>query len=455
VFIVLGLVGSMHLAFRGFLESETERKRLNEELEYRVLGRTAELESANIELRREAESRVAAEAQVRQMQKMEAVGQLTGGIAHDFNNMLAVIVGSLDIARRSLPTDTKKVERFIQNALEGAQRGAQLTSRLLAFSRQQSLDAKPLDANRLVREMSELLMRTLGENVRLETVLAPGLWLVCADSSQLESVVVNLCVNSRDAMSEGGRLTLETMNAHLDDDYTRSNADVKPGHYVAIAVTDTGSGMSPEVAARAFDPFFTTKPAGQGTGLGLSQAYGFVRQSGGHIKIYSEPGKGTTVCIYLPRHLGDELQPIHVPPLPAVEPGAVNQENILVVEDEDRVRTMTVEALRSLGYQVVAAEGPLQALEVLVRLPQVDLLFTDIVMPGMDGRALAQAVLSNRPDIKVLYTTGYTRNSSTHNNVQEYDAALLRKPFTIEQLATKVRQVLDASAPSGSAFPVL
>jgi len=433
VVIVLFLVNSMHLVFRDFAESENKRKRLNEELESRVHERTAALEEANQRLRDEAASLAAAEARIRQMQKMEAVGQLTGGVAHDFNNMLAVIVGSLDIAKRQLHVDPAKSARFIANALDGAQRGAQLTSRLLAFSRQQPLDPRPLDANQLLRETAELLRRSLGENIRLETVLADDLWRIFADAPQLENTLVNLCVNSRDAMPDGGSLTLRTANVQLDG---------HAGEYVAIVVCDTGCGMSPEVLARAFDPFYTTKAPGQGTGLGLSQVYGFVRQSGGHISIDSQPGTGTTVSIHLPRYVGSD-QGETAPSAGILPVASGNEEVILVVEDEDRVRTMTVEALRDLGYQVIAASGPQQALDQVNSIPQLHLVVTDVVMPGMNGPALANRITALRPSVKVLYTTGYSRNAVLSDGAFDREVGILPKPFTIDQLTLKVRQALD------------
>jgi signal transduction histidine kinase/ActR/RegA family two-component response regulator len=443
VIIILTAVGAMHLAFRDFAQSEKQRKHLNEELEIRVRERTEALEAANQRLRDEAASRAAAEAQIRQMQKMEAVGQLTGGVAHDFNNMLAIVVGSLDIAKRYLHTDRAKAEHFIANAMEGAQRGAQLTSRLLAFARQQPLDSRALDANALVSEMSELLRRTLGAAIRLDAVLADNLWKTFVDASQLESAVINLCVNSRDAMPEGGRLTLETANAHLDARDAAANMDVRPGEYVCLAVTDTGSGMSPDVVARAFDPFYTTKTTGKGTGLGLSQVYGFVKQSGGHVKLESELGRGTTVRIYLPRHLGTE-QSVAAAPREA-RPAAGKQETILVVEDEERVRSMTVEALRTLGYRVVSAAGGEQALGMLDGGQPLHMLFTDMVMPGMSGRALADRIKALQPHVKVLYTTGYTGDAVAENGDLDRKGAFLAKPFTVDQLAAKIRATLDAA----------
>jgi signal transduction histidine kinase/CheY-like chemotaxis protein len=444
VVIVLFLVSSMHSAFRDFAESETKRKRLNEELESRVRERTVALEEANQRLRDEAASLAAAEARIRQMQKMEAVGQLTGGIAHDFNNMLAVIVGSLDIAKRQLHVDPAKSERFIANAMDGAQRGAQLTSRLLAFSRLQPLDPRPLDANKLVRETSELLRRSLGENIRLETVLVDDLWRILADAPQLESTLINLCVNSRDAMPEGGSLTLRTANVHLDSpDGPGGIGGIggQSGDHVAIVVHDTGCGMSPEVLARAFDPFYTTKAPGQGTGLGLSQVYGFVSQSGGHISIDSQPGTGTTVNIHLPRYVGAD--PGEAAPSAKISPSAPgNKEVILVVEDEDRVRTMTVEALRDLGYNVISASGAQQALEEVNAIPHLHLVVTDVVMPGMNGPALADHIRALRPSVKVLYTTGYARNAVLSDGMLDREVGILQKPFTIDQLRLKVRQAL-------------
>jgi len=400
------------------------------------------LEAVNRELTAEAASREAAEGQVRQMQKMEAVGQLTGGIAHDFNNMLAIVIGSLDLAKRRLDSDRARAETCIDNALDGAQRAAQLTGRLLAFSRQQPLAPRVLDINKLVGGMSEMLRRTVGEHLRVETVLAGGLWNTFIDPGQLESAILNLCVNARDAMPDGGKLTLETGNAHLDDAYAAGHAEVAAGQYVMVSVTDTGAGMPPDVAERAFDPFYTTKGVGRGTGLGLSQVHGFVKQSGGHVKIYSEAGVGTTVKLYLPRSQSAE-DAAGAPSTPIEALRAAGEEIVLVVEDEERVRHLSVDALRELGYTVVQASDAAQALTVLEMQPRVDLLFTDIVMPDMDGRRLADEAVRRRPDLKVLYTTGYTRNAIVHNGMLDANVAFLAKPFTYEQLALKVRQVLD------------
>lgn len=383
-----------------------------------------------------------AEAQLRQAQKMEAVGQLTGGVAHDFNNMLAVVSGSLELLDRRIGNDDPRSKRHIASAIEAARRSSNLTQRLLAFSRQQPLQPDILNPNRLVSGMSELFIHSLGAQVQLETVLSAGTWNIHADQNQLESVLLNLAVNARDAMPEGGRLTIETQNTHLDERYTADEVGVSPGQYVLIAVTDTGTGMTPDVIAKAFDPFFTTKEVGKGTGLGLSQVYGFVKQSGGHIKVYSEVGEGTTIKIYLPRYIGqlrseDEANSVHQ--LVTAE----EQELILVVDDEAIVRQFSVEALTDLGYRVLAADGAAQALRILRDRPDVDLLFTDIVMPETNGRKLADRVREEWPGLPIIFTTGYTRNAIVHNGILDVGVELISKPFTIEQLATKVRTVLD------------
>ena len=395
-------------------------------------------------LRDEMAAREQAEEQMRQMQKMESIGQLTGGIAHDFNNMLAIVIGSLDLAKRRLNGEPERLERNINNAYEGAERAAALTARLLAFSRQQPLAPLPLDLNRLVAGMSELLQRTVGEQYQVETVLAGGLWRTFADPNQLENSILNLAVNARDAMPDGGHVTIETANAYLDDEYARSRGDVAPGQYVMLSVTDTGVGMTSEIVARAFDPFFTTKPVGKGTGLGLSQIFGFMKQTGGHAAIYSEPDQGTTVKLYLPRHHGDAVA--HRPSREIDEvtvPRAKAGETILVVEDEQRVRHFSVDALRELGYGVVSAHDGSEALEALIQQPAIDMLFTDIVMPQMNGRKLADTALEMRPDLKILFTTGYTRNAVVHNGMLDAGVAFLAKPFSLTQLGVKVREVLD------------
>jgi PAS domain S-box-containing protein len=383
-----------------------------------------------------------AEAQLRQAQKMEAVGQLTGGIAHDFNNMLAIVIGSLSLLKRRLAKGETNVERFADSALEGANRAASLTHRLLAFSRQQPLKPEAIEPGVLVSGLSEMLTRTLGETIRIETVLGAGLWRAHADPHQLESAILNLAVNARDAMPNGGRLTIETANTDLDDRYVAQHPGVAAGQYVMIGVTDTGDGMPVDVAAKAFDPFFTTKDVGKGTGLGLSQVYGFVRQSGGHVKIYSEVGHGTSVKLYLPRFFGedDSAEDSTSRPPPYAD-GAIT---ILIVEDEPAVRQLGVDTLTELGYRVLEADGAAAALRLLDSHDEIDLLFTDVIMPEVNGRRLAEEARKRRPGLKVLFTTGYTRNAVVHNGVLDPGVELLGKPFTIQQLAAKLRTVLDA-----------
>lgn len=405
-------------------------------------ARTA-LSKANAELRAEIDQRERAEGQIRQMQKLDAIGQLTGGLAHDFNNMLSIVVGSLSMMKRRMSRGEFEVERFIDTALEGSQRAATLTQRLLAFARQQPLAPQTIDANRFVSGMSDLLRRTLTEAVQVETVLAGGLWRTRVDPSQLESAILNLAVNARDAMPSGGRLTIETANASLGDEYSRQHGEVPSGQYVLIAVSDTGSGMPPETAAKAFEPFFTTKQMGRGTGLGLSQVYGFVRQSGGHVKIYSELGQGTSVKIYLPRFYGaaEEAEAASLA-APAILGGSA-REVVLVVEDEEAVRGLSVDALNELGYTVLQAEGADTALKIVSERTDIALLFTDVVMPGRNGRQLADEAVKVRPGLKVLFTTGYTRNAVVHNGVLDAGVRMLGKPFSVEQLARSIRDVLD------------
>jgi signal transduction histidine kinase/ActR/RegA family two-component response regulator len=402
-------------------------------------------ETLKLRVAAEIEARSGVEEALRQAQKMESLGQLTGGIAHDFNNMLNVVIGNLDMLLRRLDRGDMNVHRLASFALEGANRAAQLTGRLLAFARQQPLRPEPINANKLVAGMSDLLHRTLGETVRTETVLAGGLWRIHTDSNQLESAILNLAVNARDAMPGGGKLTIETGNAHLDDVYSATHVGVPQGQYVLIAVTDTGIGMTPAVIQKAFDPFFTTKTVGRGTGLGLSQVHGFVHQSGGHVKIYSEVGEGTTVKIYLPRFYGatDEPALSSRPPMPSSGAG----KTILLVEDEDSVRRVSVEALKELGYFVLEANGAAQALRLLDDHPEVIIMFTDVVMPETNGRMLAEEAWRRRPDLKVLFTTGYTRNAIVHNGVLDPGVHLIGKPFNLEQLAHKLAE-LCAEAPN-------
>jgi CheY-like chemotaxis protein len=371
---------------------------------------------------------------------MEALGQLTGGVAHDFNNMLAIIVGNLDILARRLSPDEQRLKSPVDRALAGANRAAALTRRLLAYSRLQPLDPKPTEVNKSVADMSEMLRRTLGERVVVETVLGGGVWRAFVDGPQLESALLNLAVNARDAMPDGGKLTIETSNASLDQTYADENAEVTPGQYVMIAVTDTGEGMTDAVMSRAFDPFFTTKEVGSGTGLGLSQVHGFLKQSKGHVKLYSELGVGTTVKLYLPRDLNSVTVDDSVKPSP--ETALDTGHTVLVVEDDEGVRHFAVSALRELGFAVVEADGGQDALRKLIEHPRVSVMLTDVVMPNMDGRRLAEAALRARPDLHVLYMTGYTRNAIVHNGMLDSGTRLLTKPFTIEELGRELRAML-------------
>nr|WP_249730147.1 ATP-binding protein [Chelatococcus sp. YT9] len=412
--------------FQERVRAEEQLQSLNASLEARVATEVAE--------------RAKAEDALRQAQKMEAVGQLTGGIAHDFNNLLTVIIGGLDTIRRSKPEDGARVRRAADMALQGAQRAAGLTGRLLAFSRRQPLAPRAIDLNNLVRNMTELLHRTLGEQVELEGVLAPRLWTIEADQNQLESAIINLAVNARDAMPGGGKLTIETANTFLDDRYVETDAEVIPGQYVALCVSDTGEGMPKDVLERVFEPFYTTKEVGRGTGLGLSMVYGFVKQSGGHVTIYSEVGQGTSVKMYFPRHHGtgeaDEAADY-------VVPQSSDGEVILVVEDNQDVRAYSVSILSEMGYNVLEAEDADAALAIVSTDQRIDLLFTDVVLPGRSGKVLADEALKLRPELKVLFTTGYSRNAIVHHGRLDPGVELLSKPFTFEQLAARIRDLLD------------
>ncbi len=435
--IDIALIQGMITAFQRAGAAEHELRLLNEDLEHRVAERTAALE------RQEAE-REAAEAKLRQLQKMEAIGQLTGGIAHDFNNMLAIIIGNLDIASRRIGRGQIGVERHLEHAQEGARRAATLTQRLLAFSRQSPLSPRVVNLNDCVTSMSDLLRRTIGERIRLETVLAGGLWPTRVDPNELESAVLNLAVNACDAMPDGGELTIETANVYLDERYVSGEPGLTSGQYAMVAVTDVGGGIGPDVLEKVFDPFFTTKAIGKGTGLGLSMVYGFAKRSGGHVRLYSELAHGTTVKIYLPRHLGSVEDPAAPPPATGLPTARSRSETVLVVEDDERVRQTSCDALRELGYSVEAAASGEEALDRFEALGRVDVLFTDIVMGGMTGRQLADALWLKTPGLKVLFTTGYTRNAIVHNCVLDPGVALLPKPFTVQELAVKLRAVLDA-----------
>ncbi|HXC55749.1 MAG TPA: CHASE3 domain-containing protein [Rhizomicrobium sp.] len=384
-------------------------------------------------------ARVRAEATLRQAQKMEAVGHLTGGVAHDFNNLLQIISANLDLAAADARTDPKTAER-LQNAISAVERGSRLTGQLLAFARRQALDPRAINLGRLLHGMTDLLRRTLGERIEIEAIDSGGLWNTLVDPTQVENAILNLAINARDAMPDGGKLTLEVANAYLDDSYAAQHVEVNAGQYVMLAVSDTGIGMPPEVVARVFDPFFTTKPEGKGTGLGLSQVFGFVKQSGGHVKVYSEPGQGTTVKLYLPRtrKAQEGLGPVVTTDIVG------GSETILVVEDDAGVRAAVVDILADLGYAVLKAESAEQGLAVISSGARIDLLFTDVVMPGpINTRDFARRAQELRPGLKVLYTSGYTQNAIVHNGRLDEDAFLLSKPYRKDDLARKLRSLLD------------
>ena len=419
--------------------AEDTVRQLNQTLESRIQERTAELERAHEKLR--------------QSQKLEAIGQLTGGVAHDFNNVLQVISGNLQMLQMTGNADAGTRKR-VETALFAADRGAKLSSQLLAFARRQPLQPVPTSVGKVLRGMDDLLRRALGEAIDIETIVAGGLWTTLVDPHQLENVILNLAINARDAMGGSGRLTLELGNAMLSDDYVANSTDIAPGQYVMLAVSDTGCGMPPEVIARAFEPFFTTKPEGQGTGLGLSMAYGFVKQSEGHIQIYSEPGNGTTIKIYLPRSMQAEVE--HIDRRTRAMVGGA--ETILVVEDDLAVQATVVDILGGLGYRVLRAHDGQAALAILNSGVPVDLIFTDVVMPGpvrsVDMVRQARQLL---PDVPVLYTSGYTQNAIVHGGRLDPGVELLSKPYRREDLARKLRTMLDnkpgRQEPAATAVP--
>jgi signal transduction histidine kinase/ActR/RegA family two-component response regulator len=414
-----------------------------------------DLQARAVELEGEIKRRRETEATLQQSQKMEAIGQLTGGIAHDFNNLLTVILGNLDSMKRQLGRATSEqtiaalsavFDRQIQMAMQAARNAAKLTHRLLAFARRQPLEPARIDCNRLISDMSELLRRTLGETVHLETVLAGGLWPTFADHSQLESALLNLAVNAQHAMPDGGRLTIETANTYLDGAYASRFGDISEGQYVQVSVCDTGTGIPADILDRVFEPFFTTKAPEAGSGLGLAMVHGFVKQSGGHVRIYSEVGHGTTVKIYLPRmreadakaRSPNEATPAQ-PPIERAHSG----ETILLVEDNASVRDYAQQALVELGYLVLTAGDAEEAMSVVDRADRIDLMFTDVVLPGgVSGRALSERVLAKRPDLPVLYTTGYTRNAIVHHGRLDPDVQLLNKPYNQQDLARKIGELL-------------
>ncbi len=409
--------------------AENELRELNETLETRVSERTADL--------------MAAQEALRQAQKMEAVGQLTGGLAHDFNNLLTGISGSLEMMQiRIAQGRTADVERYVGAAQGAARRAAALTHRLLAFSRRQTLAPMPTNVNQLVTGMEDLIRRTVGPAVQLETVSSAGLWPSLIDPSQLENAILNLCINARDAMPDGGKITVETCNRWMDD-RTAEQRGLDPGQYISLCVSDTGSGMSPDVIAKAFDPFFTTKPIGEGTGLGLSMIYGFAKQSGGSVAIYSEVGDGTMVCVYLPRHMGD-AEAVDVESDTQSVPRAEAGETVLVVDDEPTVRMLVAEVLTDLGYTAIEAVDGAAGLKIINSDLRIDLLVTDVGLPGgLNGRQVADAARSVRPDLKVLFITGYAENAVLSHGHLAPGMHVLTKPFGMDVLATRIRSLIE------------
>ncbi len=422
--------------------AESALQALNETLEQRVAQRTAELADALRKLQQESGAREAAQAALRQAQRMESLGQLTGGVAHDFNNLLQVISGNLQLLRREV-AGNELAEKRVHSAIGGVTRGAKLASQLLAFGRRQPLEPKVLHIGRFIKGMDDMLRRALGEEIELETVVSGGLWNALVDPGQIENAILNLGINARDAMPEGGRLTIEAGNALLDGEYARLHDDVQPGQYVMVGVTDTGSGIAPHLLDRVFEPFFSTKPEGKGTGLGLSMVYGFVKQSGGHVKIYSEPGHGTTVRLYLPRvHQAEDALADE-----AAAPVRGGSETVLVVEDDDEVRETAVGLLVDLGYRVLKAREATGALSVIDSGASIDVLFTDVVMPGpLRSPELARRARERLPGLAVLFTSGYTENAIVHGGRLDRGVELLSKPYTREALARKIRHVLANQA---------
>lgn len=409
-------------------QAEGQLRRLNETLEQQVEERTSQLRHN--------------EEVLRQSQKMEAVGQLTGGIAHDFNNMLTGIIGSLELLRRRLARGrTEDLDNLIELGVTSANRAAALTHRLLAFSRRQSLDSKPVELNELVRSMGELLHRSINESIRLEMHLSDKLWTAEADPNQLESALLNLVINARDAMPEGGLLIVESSNKQLDTSFTNAHENLLPGDYVVLSVSDTGCGMPQSVINRAFDPFFTTKPIGQGTGLGLSMIYGFSKQSHGHVSITSEVGKGTTVELYLPRFKGQQAQDDE--PYISTETLARDGETVLIVEDDPAVRALVSEVLSELGYKFVEAGDGAEAVPILESGQRIDLLISDVGLPGMNGRQLAEIARQFRPGLKVLFITGYAEHAAVRAGFLDEGMQMITKPFAFDHLTAKVREMIE------------
>jgi signal transduction histidine kinase len=410
-------------------QSEQRLQRTLETLEQQVEERTAQLRNN--------------EEALRQSQKMEAVGQLTGGIAHDFNNMLTGIIGSLELLRRRVARGrTEDLDSLIDLGVTSANRAAALTHRLLAFSRRQSLDSKPVQINQLVSSMGELLQRSLNESINLDIRLTEQLWTAEVDPNQLESALLNLAINARDAMPNGGKLVVETTNRHLDSVFTAAYGTLTPGDYVELSVSDTGCGMPESVISRAFDPFFTTKPIGQGTGLGLSMIYGFARQSHGHVSIHSVVGQGTTVSLFLPRYVGEVIadEPLN----PALLPFANAGETVLIVEDDPAVRVLVSAVLSELGYAFVEAGDADSAMPIIESSQRIDLLISDVGLPGMNGRQLAEIGRQVRPDLKVLFITGYAEHAAVRGGFLDPGMQMITKPFTFDLLTATVREMIKA-----------
>jgi signal transduction histidine kinase/CheY-like chemotaxis protein len=429
------LVSIVRTAIRARRRQYEARSRLEE-----LSGLAATLEDR---VSQEINARAQVEENLRQSQKMEAVGQLTGGVAHDFNNLLAAISGSLQlIESRMAQGRIEAVDRYIVAAQNAVKRAAALTHRLLAFSRRQTLDPKPTNVNRLIADMEDLIRRTVGPAVQMEVIGAGGLWPTLIDPNQLENALLNLCINARDAMPDGGRLTIETANKWLDDRAAKER-ELAPGQYVSLCVTDTGTGMSPTVIAHAFEPFYTTKPLGQGTGLGLSMIYGFARQSGGQIRIYSELGKGTAMCLYLPRHT-DAAEEGDAFTLRSIDRPSGEGEVVLVIDDEPTVRMLISEVLEEHGYSVVeASDGP-SGMRILQSAARIDLLITDVGLPnGMNGRQIADAAREARPGLKVLFITGYAENAVVGNGHLDKGMQVIAKPFEMDVLAKKINEIVQ------------
>jgi len=428
--------------------TEQRLRHLNENLEERVAQRTLALAEANQRLQNEMVERERAEDALRHAQKMEAVGQLTGGIAHDFNNMLTGIIGSLDLMQRYIAAGrSDDIGRFADAAVASAHRAAALTPRLLAFSRRQSLDRRPLDPNQLVASLEDLFQRTKGAHITLKVQLGHDIWPVNSDASQLENALLNLVINARDAMPDGGELLIETANSYLDGTDITTPEPVKAGDYVMLGVRDNGTGMAPKILAKAFDPFFTTKPIGQGTGLGLSMIYGFAQQSGGHVTLHSEPGQGTCVRLYLPRLHGTSLASSLPASLSEAAPVALAGEAVVVVEDDPAVRMLVVNVLDELGYTAHQAADARTALPLLESDLRVDLLVTDVGLPGMNGRQLAEIARQHRPGLRILFMTGYAEKAAERQGFLEDGMDMVAKPFSIDVLATKIRSMISVDDP--------